>query len=293
MPRSRRARGIALLVLAACALVGLPACAPLSPSAGTRGGGRPAPTPRDPVGGPWVVRDAGARRSQVISARAVISSEVDGRLRVDTLHSSLEFAWSAVPGASPARLAGMVVAYAVAVGGDSAQVPAGVTLPFSFTAEQRTDAAQPEFTIPDGASCTSPNAAAVHGVRDSWLSLPRTLERGSRWRDSSDYLICRDGIPLAVTAVRSFVATGARMRDGQLAVTVQRATTLRLTGSGLQFGEPIEISGEGEGTMTLEVALAGGVVLHAEGLSELRLRMQGRRRQQTLVQSSRVDIREP
>jgi hypothetical protein len=187
----------------------------------------------------------------------------------------------------------MVVAYGVAVGGDTAVVPAGVTLPFSFTAESRADRAQPEFVIPDAANCALPNAAVVQGVRDTWLSLPDTLAPGTAWRDSTTYLTCRDGILLTVDAQRSFVVTGARMRDGQLAVLVQRATAWHVVGSGLQFGEPLTIRGEGEGTMALEVALAGGVILYGEGMSELRLEMEGSRRRQRLVQSSATEIREP
>ncbi len=281
------------LCLALLALAATTACAPLRPSARGSGLPRVAAPSADPLAGPWTVRDADIRRSQVLTTRALLTSEIDGVSRVDTLHSTLEFAWSPVPGTAPARLAGLVTTYAVAVGGGPASVPAGVTLPFSFTAEHRVDGAQPEFTIPDGASCTLPNAAAVHGVRESWLSLPTTLERGTAWQDSSSYLMCRDGIPLRVSAVRTFVASGARMRDGQLAVLVQRATRLHVAGEGLQFGEPITIVGEGAGTMLLEVALVGGVILHAEGMSELALTMEGRRRRQILHQASRVEIREP
>lgn len=281
-----RVRRLVVLLL----LVG---CAPLSPSARTVVAGRPAVAAHDPLAAPWVVRDAGAHRAQVVRVRAVLASEVDGRLRVDTLRSALEVAWSAVPESLPARLAGMVVSYSVAVGLDTAAVPAGVTLPFSFTAESSTDGAQPGFVIPDATSCALPNAAVVQGARDTWLSLPDTLEPGKAWRDSTTYLTCRDDIPLTIVVSRLFVPTGARMRDGQLAVIVQRVTSWRVTGSGLQFGEPLAIQGDGEGTMVLEVALAGGVILYGEGRSELRLEMEGRRRKQRLVQSSTTEIREP
>ena len=272
------------------------ACAPLLPSRiGRAAAARRAEVVQaaDPLAGPWIVRDGGLRRSQLVTVRALLTSETGADVRVDTLHSTLLVAWSGVPGSWPTRLAGMVTDFRVAVGGDHAIVPAGVSIPFSFVAVSQTDGSQPAFTIPDGSSCSNPNASAVHGVRDTWLSLPDTLARGTTWRDSSTYVVCRDGIPLTVSAERTFTATGARLREGQLVVIVQRSTQMRLAGSGLQLGERLEIVGEGEGTMLLDVALAGGVILQAEGMAELRLEMQGRRRTQRLLQASTVTIREP
>jgi hypothetical protein len=271
----------------------LAACAPLLPS--QRGDGAVAARTRraDPLDGPWVVRDAGRRRTQSVDVRALLTSQADSLVRVDTLQSVLEVAWSAVPGSTPARVAGLISDARSAVGGDPLAVPRGVTLTFSFTAEIREPSAQPTFLIPDAASCASPAGAVVHGVRETWLSLPDTLWRGRSWSDSTVYLTCRDGITLTVEVVREFTPTAARLRDGQPVVLVARRSRTRIAGDGRQFGEQVAVLGTGDGVLSLEVALAGGVIRSAQGTSELRLEMRGRRRMQRLVQESRIVIREP
>lgn len=233
------------------------------------------------------------RRTERVEVRSLLTSQVDSFVRVDTLRSLLEVAWSDVPGTEPPRVAGLISEVRSAFGADTLAVPPGVTLPFSFTSERRGPASQLTFLIPDATACGSATGAAVQGVREAWLAPPDTMWPGRVWGDSTSYEICRDGVPLVITAVREFTPTGARLRDGQLVVLVSRHSRSRVAGSGVQFGEAIALLGEGEGVMQLEVALSGGVVLYAEGTSELRLEMRGRRRTQRLVQESRLLIREP
>jgi len=285
----RRAFACALVASAAYAT----ACVPLRPSSGARGA---IPSPErgpDPFAAPWCVRDAGMRRAQLVEVRALLTSQVDSFVRVDTLRSVLEFAWGDVPETSPPRVAGMVTDARVGVGDEPTATPGGLSLPFSFTSEIRAPGTQPLFLVPDASACNSPAAAVVHGVRESWLSLPDTLwpERG--WRDSTSYSTCRDGVMLAFDVVREFTPTSARLRDGQLVVLITRRSRSTVRGECTQFGESIVITGEGEGEMLLEGALAAGAIMTAEGTSELRLEMRGRRRMQRLVQESRIVVREP
>lgn len=239
------------------------------------------------------MRDGSMRRSQLVEVRALLTSQVDSFVRVDTLRSVLEFAWSDVPETDPPRVAGLVTDARIALGGDSLAPPRGLTLPYSFTSERRTPRAQPNFLVPAEDACDSPAAALVHGARESWLSLPDTLWLGRAWSDSTSYVTCRDGVPLTVDVRREFTPTGSRLREGQQIVLISRHSSTWVRGEGSQFGEAITLVGVGEGEAVLEVALAGGVVLRGEGSSELRLEMRGRRRLQRLVQESRVVIREP
>ncbi len=278
------------LLVASAAVI---ACAPLRPSSGTRGAVESPERGPDPFAAPWVLRHAGLRRTQVVETRALLTSQVDSFVRVDTLRSVLEFAWGDVPETDPPRVAGMVTDARVSVGADSLAPPRELTLPFSFTSEVRAPGAQPTFLVPDASTCGAPAAALVHAVRESWLSLPDTLWPGRSWRDSASYPTCRDGVLLTVTVIREFTPSSARLRDGQLVVLLTRTSRTTLRGDGTQFGEAISITGDGEGEMALEVALAGGVVLVGEGTSELRLEMRGRRRTQRLVQESRITVREP
>lgn len=270
----------------------------LGACAGNPGSPRPTPaprtpTPRDPLAAPWIVQQPGMHRVQRLTVRSQLVSQVDSVVKEDSLESTLDVAWSEVPDATPARVAGMVQRFAVRVPPDSQSfVPAGLTLPFSFVAV-REPGAVPQITIPESSRCDLPNAMAIQGWRELWIPLPERIVDGQRWQDSTSYTFCRDGIPLAVTVLRTFTAVGAEERGGDIVLRIDRDSRQWLEGEGTQFGEPVRISGEGEGLLRLTVSLAGGVILKGEGTSTLRVKLEGRRRQQALVQTSLVQITAP
>ena len=187
----------------------------------------------------------------------------------------------------------MVTAFGVRVTPDTAlRTPASVALPFSFAAE-RVSAAIPTITIPADSTCANTQLAVLHGWRELWLGLPTRLDPGESWQDSTQFPVCRDGIPLSVHAVRQFTLVGVTERAGEPVLTIDRVTRQTLAGEGRQFGESVRVVGDGEGSLRLHVALQGGIILHADGESTLRLQFEGRRRQQQLVQTSRVTITAP
>lgn len=260
---------------------------------------RPAPpapaetVTTDPLASPWVVRRTGEPVSQTIHVAAVIESRAD-TLRppvVDTLQSQLTASWALPSAAYPRRYLGTVTDYRLSSAvGDSLVPPSGLSLPFSFAAEQAAAAAQVRFTTPDAAACGIPQASIVHGVRDLWLSLPDTLQPDLRWTDSSSYVVCRDSIPLTLDIRRDFRVTGSLWRDSSVIVTVERRTLTRLSGAGRQFGDSVSFSGEGTSMTMFEVSLETGAATFASGESELHVTMQGSRRRQELTQRSRISI---
>lgn len=282
--RLRLASPLLLLIAAACA--GAPAVERPTPEPR-------AVAPRDPLAAPWMPTALGTRRAQRISVRSHLVSQVGSSVREDSLESTMDLAWSEVPNATPARLAGMVSGFSIRVFPDTtAFTPAGVTLPFSFVAEHA-DGAMPTITTPDASSCTQPNAMAIQGWRDAWIPLPARIEPGQEWQDSTRYRFCRDGIPLDVEVTRVFTAVEAIDRGGEAVLVIDRTTRQTLYGAGAQFGEPVTLRGEGDGSMRLFVTLRGGVIVDAEGSSTLRVELEGRRRQQVLVQTSLLQITAP
>lgn len=281
-------------VLAIAAAIAVAGCAAT--------GGAPRPTPdrarvaagaRDSLAGPWTLRNLGRPRTQLVTLSAVLRSRVDTLVREDTLASQALLEWSAVPDASPARIVGMVRAFAVIVGGDSTWQPLpDPPMPVSFVAAQVTPGAQPSFTMPADTACGA-RAAVVQALRETWMQPPTRLEVGTQWRDSSAYPLCRDGIVLQVQSVRQHTVEAADVRDGILVLRVRRETTTTLLGHGVQFGDSIRVSGDGEATATLELALDGAAIVSGSGYSELRLELQGRRRTQQLVQHGALVIRTP
>jgi len=282
-----------MILLVMCTAAFALACAPLAPSSRTRGPVSAPTRAADPLAGPWVLRDLGARRRQSAEWRTLVTTQADTLVRIDTLRGELEVAWSAVPETSPPRLAGLVSDFRTARGDAPLEPPNGISLPFSFTAEWRSAGTQPAFVIPDGERCDVPMAAAVQPLRDFWMSPPDTLRAGLVWEDSTRHNICRDGIVIAVETHRRFTASGARLRDGQLVVLVARASRTTLVGRGVQFGDSVFVAGAGEGSAMLELSLSGGVIVVGEGTSELRVDFRGSRRTQRVVQEGRLTLREP
>jgi hypothetical protein len=280
---------LALALLPTAIVLG---CASGAPPAPVRPSPEPTPALRDPMAVPWVVRHTGRPRTQTIDVQAELESRVDSAVRVDTLRSELTVRWSSPSSSLPRRFLGSIEEYRVAVGSDTATTPAILTLPLSFSAEQRTLGHQPEFVSPDAASCAGSGSALLHGARDLWLSLPDALYPGLTWADSADYVLCRDSIPLHTSVVREFRVTGALIRDSVVVVTIERRATTSFRGEGSQFGEPVSIQAAGTGALMLEVSMDGGAVVFGSGNAELRVMLIGRRRTQELTQRSRIAIRE-
>lgn len=278
------------LVLAALVL----ACGPATSGRGRTPSARTVPAAAfDSLAGPWVLRNIGRPRTQVVTLSAVLRSRVDTVQREDTLASQTVLEWSLVPDATPRRAVGMVRAFSTIVGSDSAWQPVtGLPMPVTFAAEQPRPDAQLVFITPADTACDA-RAAVVQTLRETWLTPPASLTRGTTWQDSTTYPLCRDGIILRVESRRSFRVEDAIPRDGILALRIHRETVSSLAGRGLQFGDSIVVTGSGRSTATLDVSLDGAAILAGSGSSELRLQLQGRRRTQELVQHGALIIRAP
>lgn len=281
----------AFVVLLAWALAGCGATA-----AGPRS--RPAraddvAVARDSLAGPWTLRNLGRPRTQVVTLSAVLRSQLDSAVREDTLASQTLLEWSAVPEATPPRIVGMVRDFSLIIGADSSWRPvADPPMPVSFSAERPRADAQPTFVQPSEAACDA-RAAVVQALRETWLAPPPELAVGTRWRDSTEYTLCRDGIPLAIRSVRTYEVEGAEVSGGELVVRVLRETATALDGRGLQFGDSVAVTGSGHASATLRLSLDGAAIVSGTGTSELRLQLQGRRRTQQLVQHGALVIRAP
>ena len=219
-----------------------------------------------------MVRTAGTTRTHELRLDATLVSRIDSIDRTDTLQRS-----SDRPGRTPrrrvqraqvpARIAG--VDHGVS-GRPSAPSPrsrhrARLSLPVAYAAESA-----------DGVGAASPHAAPRRGVhagggrgvaalRELWVAPPDTLSSGTQWarlarvRDLSRFRADHRA------STRSFRVLGAESRLGQTLVLVERRSATQLSGSGTQFGEPLQLEAEGEGTMQLWLSLDGGAIRRGEG----------------------------
>jgi hypothetical protein len=230
---------------------------------------------------------------------AVLTSRVDSSaavasgtplVRTDSVSSVLDVSWG---GRARDGIPVRISRYVVRVSPDPEwRVPPGVDSAFSLVARAERGAV-PALCVGAGAECTAARVAAAQGWQETWLGAPAVVEPGTRWLDSTAYIVMRDSIPLAVTSVREFTVREAVMREGRVLLVIDRRSTQQLAGEGRQLGEAVRITGSGEGVMRLEVSLANGAVVRGDGTSVLALRLVGRRRTQSLVQESAITITAP
>lgn len=287
-------RSSAAAVALACTLGLTAGCAP-APRSGPapRPGAAPAAAPRDSLAGPWALRNAGRPRAAVIVQRAELRSRVDSTWRVDSVASRTALEWSVAVGRVSSRVLGMVRSFELMIAGDSGwRAPAGLQFPVTFAASIEAEGAQPHLELSPALLCEA-RGAAVQAFRETWLAAPPLVQRGATWRDSTTYPLCRDGIPLSATVVRDYEVVGSAVRDGALVLEVQRRSRSQLSGRGVQFGDTVQVAGQGAGDATLFVSPDCGAVVTARGQSVLRLELRGRRRTQELVQTGALEIFTP
>ena len=112
-----------------------------------------------------------------------------------------------------------------------------------------------------------------------------------RWDSTSRTTVCRDSIPLTLTSTRRYVVEDARVQDGRVVVVLRRRSTTTLSGTGSQFGEPVTITGEGQGELLFGLRLDDGQMTDGNGVSTLTLSLTGRRKSQVVTQNARLEIR--
>lgn len=248
--------------------------------------------PVDPLQHPWVLAWRATGRPYLVSATAELRSRVDTLERVDSLFSELVVSLVA-SAADAAPFAVRAQAFRVRAGADTAwRRPRGVVLPALLSASVARG--QVPALCADDSACSHELRAATQGWQELWLGdAPRVLEPGATWRDSSVMTVVRDSIPLAVTAVRVFEVLDARAEGPVVIVRLQRRSTQAFRGAGRQFGESVEISGTGEGQVELEVRLPDGEIVAGRGSALVTMQFAGRRRQQTLQQTSQIAITAP
>lgn len=232
-------------------------------------------------------------REQRVTLLAELESRFDTVVRVDTVESAAELAWSLSGAAASARVFGRIRTYHARASGDTAwRAIVAPSLPVTFTADASRPEAQPLGLEPADGGCDA-RAAVVSIWRETFLQLPAELARGTSWRDSTHIPFCRDGVTLTAIIVRTFTVDSLGHRADRRVVHLRRDSRTRVDAAGTQFGDSVRAHGEGSGRATLAVALDGGSILWGEGRADLRLTLEGRRRTQQLVQRSALTISAP
>ncbi len=245
----------------------------------------------DRLDAPWEISAATGGITQRLRIVSELESSIDTVLRRDSSVLELGLTWSRLAGTTPERISGLVTSVRLGSTDSLLAPPPGLLVPLPFSAT-RGAAGGAELSAPDLSSCAA-TAALVAPLREALVFPPKRLTPGLLWTDSSTVTVCRDSIPLTVATQRQYRVLSAQAEGAEVVVLLERRMRVQMQGRGTQFGEPIEISAEGEGSTSLALRLAGAYVLRANGTQELRMTMRGRRRTQELRQRSRIEIIQP
>jgi hypothetical protein len=280
---------IAILILAGCT-VGCTTAGPIPP-------------PEQP--GPGVHKSNPGDSSTVV--RASTSPFTAGHLNYDfrTFSVARALARDSAHRADSTLVAGMLTATLVAgptantilarvrsdsvsvTTGSGTSVPISSSEPFLFTINTRTGRvtqANQETTR----DCTkdSSDSSPIYGreVLPS-IGIPET----QTWVDTVHTSMCRGGVLLTITRVASYT----RLQSLDSAIQVLRSTQFHIAGSGHQWSQKIEVSGEGTSIDTLRLGGFPIRLREATGSSQVQFSFRTQLRTQEFLQTSmtRIELR--
>ena len=265
------------------------ACVACAPAARAPSGIPPAvpppPSPPPVVAAParWLVATPSTPMGYALQSHAFVAASADSLARTDTLET-----------ATAVRVTPRGAALDVTVSAYVVRSPtgAGRTLPSAVRAVGRFDSAGGiTFEGAGLADCASMASAAIDATRDLWIQWPVQLSVGDQWRDSISTTACRDAVPLRLTLVRGYhVAAIADSQSREL--TIERRSTLHVSGSGVIRGDTTTLTGDGTGTATLRLSAATGWLVDGTAVSTLQLRARGTRRTQLVEQRVSLTFRQ-
>lgn len=244
-----------------------------------------APPTAPTVGGVWTYHPPTERHAYILEQRAILTISQDTTVRVDSVFSHAEVAFTAL--VATGRVTGSLSVFRVEGAAHAPSTPAGLVLPFAFSADYPAHGRQLVFSTASAtAPCTSSGLAVAQSLRDLWFQPPDTLRLGTAWDDSASYVICRDGIPLHAIVQRTFRVTGVEERAGRLALLLSRSSRTAIEAETRLSGEATSVSGSGTGELSYAVDPGNGEILSARGISVLDLVVQSRLRTQRVRQVS-------
>jgi len=172
--------------------------------------------------------------------------------------------------------------------GSGTSVPIPTSGRFIFTIDMRTG--QVRSSGRDTAQdCpqASPESPPFYGRE----VIPAILPEVDTWNDTLQTSACRGGALLSIRRIASY----KRAQSANPAPQLLRSTQFRITGSGYQWGQKIEVSGEGTATDTLQL---GGVPLrlqdvHGSSQATLIFRAPLRIQEFTQATTTRITLRRP
>jgi hypothetical protein len=163
--------------------------------------------------------------------------------------------------------------------GAGTSVPMPSSPPFVFRIDARTGR-----VIPNDAR--APNDCARDSVQipiqgaEALPSVPSSAREA--WTDTSSAIMCRGGVRLVLSRVASYT----RLQSPDSARQFLRSTHVTVSGTGDQWGQKVDVSGDGSSIDTLRLGGFPPRLQQVTGNSELRLQFRAPLKSQEFIQSA-------
>jgi hypothetical protein len=149
----------------------------------------------------------------------------------------------------------------------------------------------PSLPSTDTTICDSMREVAEATVRNTLARIPRTLVIGATWSDSVKTTLCRGSIPMTSTMQSVYRIQDIQDSAGTSLLRIARASRLSLSGSGLQNGRQVTVSGQGQSETIQTYGISNGAFLGSDGHSSMELTFQTLRQRELVQQQSVTRIR--
>jgi hypothetical protein len=210
---------------------------------------------------------------RVDSARALAQLSIafskvpDGRIRVDAQVDSIRI--NTIPPAARAGQAGVVSEFYVVLGPRSRVTRQQPTQSPTCTLEQATTFLTGEEVLP---------------------ALPVLSPIPTVWTDTTRVELCRGGVPLRITRIAQYRPDQSEFPAQTQAPSFRfiRSTRVTVQGQGIQWQQPVEVTGHGTSTDTLMIVASRLSTISGQG--SLELFFQSQFRSQQLRQTSHVQF---
>jgi hypothetical protein len=110
--------------------------------------------------------------------------------------------------------------------------------------------------------CNPVATALITDLHYLLAHFPASLSTTSRWRDSTNVIVCRGSIPVRSRATHSYAVAGETLYEGVPVLVVQRADTIHAEGEGAQQQHRMVVTADGAGSATFYLDTRAGHVIH-------------------------------
>jgi hypothetical protein len=155
------------------------------------------------------------------------------------------------------------------VGGKPSSPMPPMSVPFEFSI----DSSQVRVAVRPALSnlCDAPETGATNLARELLVRLPRQLDAGMTWSDSSASFVCRAGVPITIRTRSNYIVERLEARDNATDIVITRTMQIALEGASTVAWRARSVRGTGTGSQSIRIDGTSGALVDLSGQSTLLL----------------------